>query len=322
MKGESNKRIYTRQIKPPFNIINPTQSIRPPTPEERLQVFDPEYVNQIKGLRAGAKGTEISFMSVCSGIKEMLMNIEDSANYPSGRNITNIDFAAVWAMIKNSLSNDTQRSYRYAIEEVHQELAIDILNAALQSLLRERKLEVNCTYEFDYDKYSKANQGFNLVNRFGKRIVKPEFSKEELIQKVHNIREINSLLFEIEFHQEKINECIKDIVDVLKNTPKQQPQKLVESIRAITEKYTNREELSPREIENVYTKASELSKNAIKEAARGNNFIVKLLDNIKEFVCSIFGKSASQQVDKLFSELKQDLANETQSIQQPSGRGK
>ncbi|MBA8667803.1 hypothetical protein H1Q59_07860 [Holosporaceae bacterium 'Namur'] len=75
-------------------------------------------------------------------------------------------------------------------------------------------------------------------------------------------------------------------------------------------------------MEEIYNKAAEISKNAIKMDASVNNIVIRLMDSIKDLVCSIFGKSAEQKVDKVFAELKQELKGKQPEEQSKgSGRG-
>lgn len=267
-------------------------------------------------LREAVIESRIDLREVYSNIINVLLKSNNLIDH------TDIQFASVSHKIREGWGVNRERDAQNFVKTIWQsapELTLDIFNIALQSILRERKLEGTCTYELDCN--NKIIEGITLLNRSGRIVKEPVFSKDELCAKVIEIREIMSLLYDVEKHQEDIGNCITEIVDVIKSTFKQPPHQLVQNIKTITEQYVSKQNLTHEEIENAYIKASELSKAVIKETKSGQNILIKLLDSIKELVCSIFGKSASQKVDKIFSELKQDITKEKQPIQQQSGKG-
>ncbi|AIF81071.1 hypothetical protein I862_02540 [endosymbiont of Acanthamoeba sp. UWC8] len=319
MKND-NKEMKGR-IKSPFKEIKPI----PPkgiTPQEELLTFDPGYVDNIKILRNGSKEDKVDFRSVNFAVRGMLEHIGNEFNNKEG--FIQIDFADISGKLRKSRSNDAS-NYRDAYNDMRKNdlcltTAKDILNAAVQSIFHERELKINCEYVFD--KPGNTVYGLELISENGKIIKEPVFSKDDLMQKVRQITKINYFLDQIEKHEAAIGNCIKDIKNVIGDNRKKSPQELVSGIREIAEKYAKEQKVTPQEMEEIYNKAAQISKNAIKMDASVNNIVIRLMDNIKDLVCSIFGKSAEQKVDKVFTELKQELKDKQPEEQSKgSGRG-
>ncbi|MBA8667802.1 hypothetical protein H1Q59_07855 [Holosporaceae bacterium 'Namur'] len=124
------------------------------------------------------------------------------------------------------------------------ELAIDILNAALKPIIHKYALPKDCEYlifqQWDVE----------LRDKNGRRIHFPDNLKNgglkaELVQKINELEEINSLLDKVEKHEAAIGNCIKDIKNVIGDNRKKSPQALVSGIKEIAEKYANEQKITP-----------------------------------------------------------------------------
>ncbi len=321
MKNEP-KAGYQTQVLMPLIKGEPKESkesSRAPTPEEELKRYDQEYVKEIKATREEAKRMGTNFMSIKAGVIIMLDGYGLSHDFGVNR--------LVFQKPNNRMGNNERLIYDDMRKGENPKIALDILNAGLKSIFREHGLKIDRAYVLDCPPGREdIIHGFELMHGPRKSAEVPEIEganfKEALKNKVQEIYQINSLLNAVEKRNTKIGNCVTDIVNTLKTTPKQPPHELVGSIKGIVKNYTEKQNLSPPEIENIYGKASQLSKSAIKEASQGSNRVVRLWENIKDLVCAIFGKSASQQVDKVFAELKKDMANEKQTARQPSNNGR